>query len=160
MKWTMEFAGGEELAERLNALPMALSVDIRIKALIQAAEPMRSKAEQLAPRSRLSKPHLGDNIIIQKVTRVGSTEGGRWAQTEGDEAWVAVGPSKAFFYGIFQEYGTVHHGAQPFMRPAFDTGSELAVQILAGELWAAIRNALPGSFATATAPTEVFATAA
>lgn len=150
MKWTMEFSGGQELAAQLAQLPFALSLSIRIEALKKAAEPIRSRAESLAPRSGESKRHLQDNIVIQAVTRVGSTEGGRWEQKEG-EAWVAVGPKKAFFYGIFQEYGTVHHRAQPFMRPAFDGGGPAALPILGEELWKAIQASLPGSFSTGMA---------
>jgi HK97 gp10 family phage protein len=51
---------------------------------------------------------------------------------------VAVGPSKAGFYGIFQEFGTVHHGAQPFARPAFDQTVQKSLGILAAALWQAI----------------------
>ena len=161
MKWTMQFTGGEELAERLSQLPLALSLKVRIDALKQAAEPIRSKAQSIAPRSALAPPHMQDYIVVQAVTRIGSTSGGKWEQREG-EAWVAVGPAKQFFYGIFPEYGTVHQRAQPFMRPAFDSGAPAALPILSAALWDALRKSLPGSFATpaATGPTEVFRSAA
>lgn len=31
------------------------------------------------------------------------------------------------FYGLFQEFGTAHHAAQPFMRPAFEQSKEQAL---------------------------------
>lgn len=34
---------------------------------------------------------------------------------------VKVGPSKKEFWGMFQEFGTAHHAAQPWMAPAWDT---------------------------------------
>jgi HK97 gp10 family phage protein len=51
---------------------------------------------------------------------------------------VAVGPAKNRYYGVFQEFGTVHHGAQPFARPAFDLNVTKSLSILASFMWAAI----------------------
>ena len=31
---------------------------------------------------------------------------------------------------MFQEYGTVHHGPQPFMRPALDQGKSQAIEAM------------------------------
>ena len=41
---------------------------------------------------------------------------------------IPVGPNNKAFYGLFQEFGTRHHPAQPFMRPAAD---ESQAQVLA-----------------------------
>jgi HK97 gp10 family phage protein len=51
---------------------------------------------------------------------------------------VAVGPTKDYFYGYFQEFGTAHHGAQPWARPGFDEGKDEALAIIGREAWAAI----------------------
>lgn len=40
----------------------------------------------------------------------------------------AVGPGPEGFYGRFLEFGTVKMAARPFMRPAFDAGSEDAIE--------------------------------
>jgi HK97 gp10 family phage protein len=93
---------------------------------------------------------LQDHIVVQTVTRVGSVQGGRWQRTGGDEAWVAIGPQSAFFYGLFQEYGTRFHRAQPFLRPALDGEAQVALGILGRELWAALRLAAPQTFTPAT----------
>jgi HK97 gp10 family phage protein len=142
--WRMEFAGGEELARVLNKLPSAVAQrSVLLKALRAGAEPMRSTAEQLAPRRT---GRLAENIIVQTVTRIGSPQGGKWRSTDG-EAWVAVGPRKEYFYGLFQEYGTKRHSARPFMRPAFMSGAPAALPIISAELWRALRKEIPTSFA-------------
>lgn len=145
---TLRFAGGEELARQLDKLALPMARTVLLRALRRAAEPIRAHAEQLAPRSSDSRfGHLQDFIVIQTVNRVGSVEGGRWQDAQG-QPWVAVGPRKDFFYGLFQEYGAKHHGAQPFLRPAFDAEVPQALNILREELWTAIRAQLPGSVPT------------
>jgi HK97 gp10 family phage protein len=136
MQFSMRFEGGDELARALDSLPLAVSKSMLLAALREAAEPVRARAEQLAVVGSVA-PHLNDNVVIQTVTRVGSIQGGAWATTQG-EPWVAVGPAKQFFYGIFLEYGTVHMGARSFMRPAFDSSGSLCLSILAAKIWDAL----------------------
>ncbi len=64
-------------------------------------------------------PDLADNIVIS-TTRVKGLP-------SSETAAVAVGPAKRSFYGFYQEFGTAFHGAQPFMRPAFDVGVTKAI---------------------------------
>lgn len=132
----MRFAGGEELARQLEKLPKALSDQLLLAALKKAAEPMRADAQSKAPRLT---GRLADNMTIQKATRIGSVEGGRWRTAEGS-VWVAVGPHKGTYWGIFQEFGTVHHRAQPFLRPAFDANGARALNIIRDELWNGIHR--------------------
>lgn len=150
MKWSLSISGGEELAQRLIALSLAVSRRILIAALKEAAEPIRARAEMLAPVSSRGGPHLNDNVMIQQVSRVGSVQGGAWVRND-IEPWVAVGPAKPFFYGIFQEYGTKFQSAQPFMRPAFQSGGAEALAILSGRIWAALERKLPSSSSTSPA---------
>lgn len=121
MKWSVQFEGGDELAKALDSLSTRVSRPLLREALLDAGEPMRLAASQLAPYEPGS-PDLKANIGINAVK---STE----------MAAVAVGPTRDFFYGLFQEFGTSRHGAQPFMRPAFDTEAPKALTILARELW-------------------------
>lgn len=136
---SMTFAGGKGLAAALRTLPQALSRSIVLEALKEAAEPMRSRMAQLAPREP-GKPDIADNIGISVANRLGDVGGGRWQARHDEEHAVAVGPTKDFFYGIFQEYGTSRHRAQPFMRPAFDGEAPRALPQLGNRIWAAIRD--------------------
>lgn len=138
-RWSMQMTGWKELGARLRALPDAYTRTIVIDALKEAAEPMRARMAQLAPREP-GAPDLADNIGISVANRLGDVGGGRWEARHDEEHAVAVGPTKDFFYGLFQEYGTVHHRAQPFMRPAFDSESGKALTILTQELWKPLRD--------------------
>ena len=138
-RWSMQMSGWKELGARLRALPEAYTRTVVIDALKEAGEPMRARMAQLAPREP-GAPDLADNIAISVANRLGDVGGGRWEARHDEEHAVAVGPTKGFFYGLFQEYGTVHHAAQPFMRPAFDSESSKALTILTQELWKPLRE--------------------
>lgn len=101
------FEGGEQLARVLDGLSRRPQRAIVVKVLTEGAIPIQEMASSIAPVDP-GAPDLAKNIMIAAVR---SEEMGA----------VAVGPSPDFFYGLFQEEGTVHHRAQPFMRPAFDT---------------------------------------
>ncbi len=132
MKGSFRIEGGNELAATLRALPLSVSRPIKKDVLREAAEPMVAVARRLAPRDP-GAPDLADNIEIGNP---------RAAQDKfGDEvASVVWGPVKGFFYGYFQEWGTVHHGAHPFMRPAFDQNVERSVRIISSRTWEHIQS--------------------
>jgi HK97 gp10 family phage protein len=56
---------------------------------------------------------LKSSILVRSVS----------AKERESDVEVAVGPSTHAFWGKFQEHGTVHHGPQPFMRPAWDSSA-------------------------------------
>ena len=47
---------------------------------------------------------------------------------------VKVGPSKDQFWGMFQEFGTAHHGAHPWMRPAWEENADQMLQYIVAAL--------------------------
>jgi HK97 gp10 family phage protein len=135
----LRFSGGAELARTLNAMAGSVSHAVKVKALTEAAAPIRSQAASMAPRDPTSSGrHLADNIVIGSVSRARLESAGRPSETV-----VEVGPAlkpSDHFYGFFQEYGTVRHGAQPFMRPAFDANWQRSLTILQAALWREIRT--------------------
>lgn len=137
MKVGLTMQGASDLEKRLRSLPDGVSKRVQIEALTQGAEPIRAKAQSLAPRSD-SAPHMADSITIQPASRRMLDDAGM----HDVDAAVAIGPTRNFFYGFFQEVGTAFHGAQPFMRPAFDSESRRSLNIVASELWTAIRRHL------------------
>ena len=138
-RFSMKVTGFKELGAALRALPTSVSQPIVINALKEAAEPMRVRMGQLAPREP-GAPDLADNIGISVANRIGDVGGGRWEAKHDQEFAVAVGPTKSFFYGIFLEYGTVKMSARPFMRPAFDSTAQTSLTILSQRLWDAVRG--------------------
>lgn len=123
MKFGMRFEGGAELALALDGLPKRVTKKLVLEALTEGAGPMRGFARQRAPREP-GAPDMADHIEIANAKT-----------PPGDIAAVAMGPTRDFYYGLMQEYGTVHHGAQPFMRPAFGQGVPPALGIIGAAVW-------------------------
>lgn len=133
--FTVEFQGGPELARKLEALADELSVQVVGAALVAGGEPIRRRASNLMKRGT-EAPHAAEHV--------GMTLG-----KSGHS--IAIGPTKNYFYWLFQEYGTVRHGAQPAMRPAFDEQGSVALGIIGQRLWAAVRASAGGEMAAMSA---------
>ena len=135
----MKLEGASKFFNGLKELDLSKQQSVMRKMLLKAAEPIRETAERLVPISQ-DAPHLVDHILAKSVTKVQDDAVGEM-RTLGDHEWaVAIGPSADLFYGFFQEYGTVAHGAQPFMRPAFDQSSDAVLKSLQDDIWAWLRE--------------------
>jgi len=62
----------------------------------------------------------------------------RNSESSADEITVRIGPAMKVFYGLFEEIGTAHSTADPFLGPAFDAKKDGALQIASQEFIAAI----------------------
>lgn len=132
MKVSMRVEGGQELARRLRALSARASRKVQRDALYAGAEIIRQDASDIAPRAP-GAPDIAENIGIST------------ARADDREAVaVAVGPTRGFRYGFYQEFGTRFHGAQPFMRPAFDRNQQRVLGAIQRELWMALRSETGG----------------
>lgn len=130
MSVKMSIQGLSDVSAALGALPLRMSRKIQREALVNAAGPIQREASSIAPRAP-GAPDLADNIAISNTRPPDGSVG------------VAVGPSTGFFYGSYQEFGTSRHGAQPFMRPAFDANVQAAFrQVLSETRSALIRRGL------------------
>jgi len=153
MRLALTLDGTGDLLKRLQSLPAATSASVQRKALLAGAVPIQEHAASIAPRDESSSgPHLADNIVIGVQSARKLKQSGLGA-AELDIAQsgmvVEVGPAlqpSDHFYGYFQEFGTVHHAAQPYMRPAFDTQKHRSLAVVIAAMWEAIRKALPQSF--------------
>jgi HK97 gp10 family phage protein len=119
MKFKHRWHGDGDLKRTFREMDAAMSRAVLVRAGLDAVEPMRVRAGELAPRSNGPGPHLADNIVAAETAfgANGNVSGNP------DVVAIAVGPSHQpndMFYGMFQEFGTAHHPAQPFLRPAFD----------------------------------------
>lgn len=102
-------------------------------ALMKGGEPIRDSARRRAPvgTEAVSRRRLSDGIVVRKPNNL---------YRRGAE--IKVAPLREVAHANLQEFGTRHHAAQPFMRPAFDEQKHRAVEIVRRELAAAIRRAL------------------
>lgn len=139
--FSMKIEGGAEFAKAVRELSPSRERGLLDKMLVKAVEPMRQRMEELAPHEP-GKPDLKDSILAKAISdkEIGDPDGYFERAREDTEAVVAVGPNRRSFYGLFQEFGTAKHGAQPFMRPAFDEKSAQALTILQQDIWQWLRK--------------------
>lgn len=128
MKWSIKIEGGAELAAALDDLSTRVQRKVMREVLTEAAEPIRKAASRMAPRAP-GAPDIADNIGISIPQK------SAYLDLKSETAAVAIGPVQGFAYGLPQELGTIHHGAQPFMRPAFDSAAGQALQIVSDATW-------------------------
>lgn len=127
---SVKLEGASQLLAKLNEMSRPASRQAQREMLRNAAEPIRRGMAVFAPHEP-GKPDLRDEMVISNAQG-----------QDGQEVAVAVGPSRAGFYGSFQEFGTSRHAAQPFARPAFDKHAPDALDILADEIWFSIRHGI------------------
>lgn len=118
--------GLAELNRKLRELPRKVQRRGLRRAVRAGAEPIRERAEELAPRRT---GRLARNIVT------------RYRTSRVDRAVIEVGPGLRAFYGKFQELGTSRHPARPFLRPAFDAGKDAAVRQIGDTLRQEIERA-------------------
>lgn len=116
--------GFDELDRALAELPDLVQVSVLGAAVAKGAEVIRAGAESRAPRR--TGELAGSMTVDIEATRAGVT--------------AHVGPGKEQFWGLFQEFGTVRHAAQPFLRPAIDEEGPSAVGVLGDVLGAGVER--------------------
>ncbi len=141
MKVSVAWSGGRELDRALRSLPARVSRRVLLEALRDSAEIPRSAMARKAPVGPKA-PHIKDRIVVSNSRGV-----------DAQEAAVAIGPEKGSYYGSFQELGTAHHAAQPFVRPGLDESVMATLQALGASLWTALASR--GLMRTATVETPV-----
>lgn len=128
---TIEISGLAALEKRLEEFPDRLAKNILAGALRAGAVVIQKEARQLAPMSPMAHK-LGKGSKAVEI-QPGSLKKGikvrRAPRKLADFAltyWVYV--SKKLWYWKFPEFGTSKMSSKPFMRPAFDTKKENAVE--------------------------------
>lgn len=102
--------GFSEFERNLNELDRVVRQELLTEAAHAGADIVLEDAARRAPRDQ------GDlaSGMTKRVSR----------QSDANEVSVEVGPDKKQFYGFFQERGTKHAPAQPFLKPALETNRE------------------------------------
>ena len=97
--------GLKELAKNSAKLKKSFAASTLRTALRNAAAPVRKDARDNAPRE--------EGILRKEIkTKAKVTKRGY--------GYADIGFTERGFYGGFQELGTSHHAAQPFLRPALE----------------------------------------
>jgi HK97 gp10 family phage protein len=131
---TFKVEGFRELDAALKEVEYELAQRIARSMTAAGAKVIRDSARQKAPEAEA--PHTltvkGDTVIVQPGNLRENIVSKRVTKTElASEHIVTVRGKKrnsyAARYGRLQEFGTVNHPPQPFLRPAFDENIQAAI---------------------------------
>lgn len=112
----MKIAGLRELDAALGEMKKATARAVLVRVGKAALEPMAEVARSLAP----DDPSTGGNDLKASIvvgTKLNARQKRLAKKEPKDFATVYMGTADVA--GVPQEFGTVNHGPQPFMRPAF-----------------------------------------
>lgn len=116
-------------ATEIEAALSQMSKTARAKALTSATRKgiamFRKEARARAPRDR-ERLRRGIKVRTNRRKRF--------------QVSLTLGLTRDAFHGLLQEFGTEHHPAQPFMRPAFLSQVDKVVRSFGANMWAAIRK--------------------
>lgn len=157
---SIKVEGLKEMDAALGELSKATARATLRRVLKRAGQPIADRASDLAPDDpSTGSPDLHTSIIVSptiknevgksafaSVMKSGGSVGearaalrdARRASGEGSFAEMFVGPDAKQFYAHLQEFGTVNHAPQPFMRPAFEEKKGEALDIIKRDLGAEI----------------------
>jgi HK97 gp10 family phage protein len=158
MRVTVKVEGLRGIKDALAELPKATGKNVMLRVLKQHAEPIADAARQLAPVDQgdlkrsirvLARKAGGDagKAAFAEAMRSGASraEAGQAARAANRSAKnaveVAIGPGR-HPQAIMQEFGTHHHAAQPFMRPAWDRYREELLPSIGKAMWDEIEAAV------------------
>lgn len=130
MEFKFEIKGLRELEAGLAEIPAAVRGKTLEAALMRAAKPILDEARSRAPVRQGGAKRMGKG---SKVRMPGFLRASlRRARKRGSDAsaTVQIGPHRRAFYGMFQELGTSRQAARPFLRPAFESKAQDALQLL------------------------------
>ena len=119
----------------------------KFKAVIKAVgkRPLRDAvqraADQIVDEARLRAPVLSVPSTRRRAGALRDDITAVRAKSTDTTARFKIGNTKEIFYAHWQEFGTVHHAAQPFLRPAFDTKKVDAANQIGDDFWSEIRVA-------------------
>jgi HK97 gp10 family phage protein len=129
---TFKVSGFAELERALRALPKeAFQVNAVRSAMKRAAQPTAELASATAP---VDWGDLEASVAVRSTPK----------RDRQFDVQIGIGAAKrgkeAAFWGLFQEFGTAHHPAQPWLRPAWDATKDQVRDALGDELWKAIER--------------------
>lgn len=113
----------------------ATQKNILVRTLKAAAKPIDDMASSLAPRDT-------GKLQVSVITGTQLTRRQKSSAYKAGKLGVAeVHVGTQLSRGLFNEFGTYKMTAQPFLRPAWDTNKNRALDIIGKELWVQIKKA-------------------
>jgi hypothetical protein len=127
----------------LGDLPKRVAKATLVRVGKKRLQPVADRANELAPDDPATPGGLHTSFKVstqlnkrQKALRRKAVKAG-----EAEKYFAEVFAGTADPAGVFMEFGTVHHGPQPSLRPAWDEKKDGLLDGLAADLWAEIEKA-------------------
>jgi HK97 gp10 family phage protein len=133
-KVTIKIEGLRELDAALGQLPKSTARGVLRRILKEAGEPIARAARSRAPTEEL---FLRESIDVS--TQLNDRQRSLHRERGGlafQEMFVGTNDPA----GTQQEFGNRRHGAQPFMRPAWDATKRPTLDLIANSLWTEIEK--------------------
>lgn len=144
----VEVKGLRELGALLKELDADIQKKVARAATNAGAQVIKKRAVQKAPVSdpaltpNIPPGYMRDSIIVRRQRRPDKGLTSQHAVTVRHKgAKVLADAPNPYQVGIFNEFGTVKMSAQPFMRPAFDSGKSEALDAIVKRLQQRIEKA-------------------
>jgi len=130
-----KFEGGKQLQRALRELPDATAKNTVRRVLRKQGQPIADTARRLAPTDDRD---LVESITVStKLSKANRRDKKRFGRND-IEVFVGAGPLPQ---AHLQEFGTVHHPPQPFLRPAWDQHKNAVLEGIKDDLWREIEKA-------------------
>ncbi|WP_304615843.1 HK97-gp10 family putative phage morphogenesis protein [Paracoccus sp. (in: a-proteobacteria)] len=147
MTVTVKLSGFAELDKELERLSKSMGRGVLRRGLMKAAKPLAQLAASKAPVDPVGGGTLRDSIMVGAKLNGRQTKlHRRMFRDDRSSIELFVGPSYLMGdggrHGHLQEFGTEHHGPQPFMRPAWDQDQNAMLERLSQELWSELEKAI------------------
>lgn len=129
---TIKVEGLRELGLMFAKLDDDMQKKVARSATNAAAQVVKKIAQQKAPVSpsdvtpKIPPGNLKKNIVVKRSRKTPLTSEHRVSVRASGRGVIG----EPYNVGIFQEFGTVNHGPQSFMRPAIDQGKMQAIEAM------------------------------
>jgi HK97 gp10 family phage protein len=139
---TAKVRGAEHINDVLAQLGKRVATRALKKAVEQGAQPVLEEAKARAPilkqpDGRRKPGELRDSICAE--VKLNARKGTARAKI-GPKRTEGAGRQDPGCWGLMEEFGSVHNPAQPYLRPAYDSKGDAAVE----ELTESLRSAIAG----------------
>lgn len=127
--------GLREIQTALHELPKATAKNVMRRVLREVAQPIADHASQNAP---VDTGYLKRSVAVS--TKLSKRARKDTEKLSDHAVQVYIGPSSAP-RATMQEFGTLNHAPQPYMRPAWDAEKGTILPKIAGLMWREIERA-------------------
>ncbi len=136
MSFTVKTTGLKEVQDVLRTLPDSTAKGVMRRVMKKSLISVRDQAKAFAPDD---EGELKDSIVIS--TKLSKRQRRTFRKVNKHDVYVFCGAGP-LPQAHLQEYGTSHHRAQPFMRPAWDANKRQIFDDMRDEMWSEIRKTI------------------